>query len=539
LEQVLRSPQRSYFSWYQVEAPAPAGLDSDDSHDSHHAEPSRRSADIMTLTHLRPLTDHELTGDALADETVRLDFERFRSAVRATAGLLAEHGVGRGDVVAVVLPNRVELVVTMYAAWLLGAALTPVNPALTEDEVSYQLSDGDARVAVVDAASRSLVKNVPVLDVDSLLAASEGQPARELATGPEPDDLALLIYTSGTTGRPKGVRLDHANVSAMTTALQRAMRFTDDDRSLLILPLFHVNAIMLSVVAPLSVGGSAVILPRFNAKTFWASVEKERPTYFSAVPAIYVFLGALPAEVEPDLASLRFVLCGAAPMPPAAIVDFESRYGVPLVEGYGLSESTVALTVNPIEGPRKSGTVGKPLPDLEVAIMNEDGDLLAPGLDGEIVARGATIMRGYLGKPTETAAALKNGWLHTGDVGHFDEDGYLVLVDRKKELIIRGGENISPSEVEAVFAAHPSVLEVAVVGRPDPVMGEEPVAFVVAASGYEIDADELLDSARTVLAKFKVPKEVRVVASLPRNAIGKVVKAPLREILTTAESSSP
>jgi acyl-CoA synthetase (AMP-forming)/AMP-acid ligase II len=489
----------------------------------------------MTLTHLHPLTDHELTGDAVADESVRLDYDAFRAAVGATARLLAAHGVGRGDVVAVVLPNRVELVVTMYAAWQLGAALTPVNPALTEDEISYQLSDGNARVAVVDAVSMARVAGVRVIDVEEILAATADGLEQD-ATGPQRDDLALLIYTSGTTGRPKGVRLDHANISAMTQSLVEYIKFTAHDRALLILPLFHVNAILISVVAPLAVGGSAVILPRYDARTFWTSIERERPTYFSAVPAIYVFLSAMPAEVKPDTSSLRFVICGAAPMPPSAIVDFETRYRVPLVEGYGLSESTVALTVNPLEGPRKAGTVGRPLPGIEVAIMNDDGELLAPGLVGEVVARGATIMRGYLGKPTETAAALKDGWLHTGDVGHFDEDGYLKLVDRKKDLIIRGGENISPSEVEAVLAQHASVLEVAVVGRPDPVMGEEPVAFVVAAEGQVINPHELLDSVRTVLAKFKVPKEIRIVEALPRNAVGKVLKPALREVLV-AEST--
>jgi long-chain acyl-CoA synthetase len=491
----------------------------------------------MNLVQLRPILDLERTGDAVADERVRLDYETFRGAVRSTAGLLAEHGVGRGDVVAVVLPNRVELVVTMYAAWLLGAALTPVNPALTEDEVSYQLTDGNARVAVVDAASKALVTSVPVIDVDAVLAATS-EAAPEAASGPQPDDLALLIYTSGTTGRPKGVRLDHANVAAMTASLVTGMRFTADDRALLILPLFHVNAIMLSVVTPLAVAGSSVILPRFDAKTFWASVEKERPTYFSAVPAIYVFLGALPPDVKPDVASLRFVICGAAPMPPTAIVDFESRYGVSLIEGYGLSESTVALTVNPLDGRRKAGTVGIPLPDIEVAIMNDDGEPVPSGVDGEVVARGATIMRGYLGKPEETAAALKNGWLHSGDVGHFDADGYLVLVDRKKDLIIRGGENISPSEVEAALAAHPGVLEAAVVGRPDPGMGEEPVAFLVARAGFELDPDEVLGRVRTVLAKFKVPKEIRIIDALPRNAVGKIVKAPLREMLTPSDRGS-
>jgi acyl-CoA synthetase (AMP-forming)/AMP-acid ligase II len=329
----------------------------------------------------------------------------------------------------------------------------------------------------------------------------------------------------------------------MTRSLDAHIHFAPADRALLILPLFHVNAIMISIVAPLAAGGSAMILPRYDARTFWTSVERERPTYFSAVPAIYVFLSALPAEATPDTSSLRFAICGAAPMPPSAIVDFETRYRVPIVEGYGLSESTVALTVNPLEGPRRAGTVGKPLPGIEVAIMHDDGQLVRSGVDGEVVARGASIMRGYLGKPAETAAALRDGWLHTGDVGHLDDDGYLVLVDRKKDLIIRGGENISPSEVEAVLARHPGVLEVAVVGRPDPVMGEEPIAFAVATAGHALDTEELLDSLRTVLAKFKIPKEIKVVDSLPRNAVGKILKPALREALidtnTTPDRAHP
>jgi long-chain acyl-CoA synthetase len=372
------------------------------------------------------------------------------------------------------------------------------------------------------------------LDVSDILARDSATvTSSESIPSPQPDDLALLIYTSGTTGRPKGVRLDHANVAAMTNALTAALGLTSSDRALLVLPLFHVNAIMISVVAPLAVGASSVLLPKFDHRTFWKSVETERPTFFSAVPAIYLLLNALPEDVKPDTSSLRFVICGAASMPASAIADFEARYGVPLVEGYGLSESTVALTVNPIEGPRKAGTVGLPLPGVEVAIMSDSGELLAWGEDGEVVARGATIMRGYLGRPDETTAALKGGWLHTGDIGHFDEDGYLVLVDRKKDLIIRGGENISPSEVEAVLASHAGVLEAAVVAKPDPVMGEEPIAFIVVTEGGQLDIAELFEYARSVLAKFKVPKEIRVVDSLPHNAVGKILKAPLRESLVS------
>jgi long-chain acyl-CoA synthetase len=479
----------------------------------------------MTLPHLRPILDSDLTGDAVVDPSVRLDHPAFRAAVGRMTTQLAKAGIGRGDVVAVVLPNRAELVVVMYAAWALAATVTPVNPALTEDEVSYQLADSHARVAVVDASSWRLVADVPTIAVDRVLGA--GAPERH-TSAPQAGDLALLIYTSGTTGRPKGVELDHANLAAMTDALTDALALTATDRALLVLPLFHVNAIMLSVVAPLAVGGSTVLLERFESKTFWPSVIGEGATYFSAVPALYMLLTALPAEVTPDTSRLRFAVCGAAPMPPAAIIEFETRYRVPVIEGYGLSESTVALTVNRPDGIRRAGSVGRPLPGVEVQIVDDSGTPQPAGVDGEVIARGATIMRGYLNKPAETAAALRDGWLHTGDVGHLDEDGYLVLVDRKKDLVIRGGENISPSEVEAVLVAHPDVLEVAVVGRPDPVMGEEPVAFVVPRDAAAFDDQAVLDHARAVLARFKVPQEIRLVATLPRNALGKVVKAELR-----------
>src|SRR6185503_13173593 len=202
-----------------------------------------------------------------------------------------------------------------------------------------------------------------------------------------------------------------------------------------------------------------------------------------------LLLNALPKDVKPDTSSLRFVICGAAPMPASAIADFDVRYGVPLVEGYGLSESTVALTVNPIDGPRKAGTVGLPLPGVEVAIMSDSGELLASGEDGEVVARGATMMRGYLGRPDETTAALKGGWLHTGDIGHFDEDGYLVLVDRAKDMIIRGGENIYPREIEAVVHQLPQIAEAAVVGRPDPTYGEVPVLYVSTHPGTTVTVE--------------------------------------------------
>jgi acyl-CoA synthetase (AMP-forming)/AMP-acid ligase II len=348
----------------------------------------------------------------------------------------------------------------------------------------------------------------------------------------------LLIYTGGTTGRPKGVMLDHANLVATAAMIVDWFEMTPAERCLLVLPLFHVNGIMVSVVSPLVAGGSTVIAPRFDPKTFWDLVEEVRPTFFSAVPTIYAMLTALPTDVRPDTSSLRAVVCGAAPMPAAAIRDFESRYGVPIVEGYGQSEGTVVTTVNPLRGLHKPGTVGLPLPGQQVRIVGSDDEPLPSGQVGEVTVRGPNVMRGYLGKPEETAHTLRGGWLHTGDLGRFDDDGYLVLVDRVKDMIIRGGENIYPKEIEDALYAHPSVLEAAVVGQPHPLFGEEPVAFVVLRTGLTAEPDELVEHCKSLLAKFKVPRAVVIESNLPKTSIGKIAKPALRERVSSPSAGT-
>jgi acyl-CoA synthetase (AMP-forming)/AMP-acid ligase II len=304
----------------------------------------------------------------------------------------------------------------------------------------------------------------------------------------------------------------------------------DETRSLLVLPLFHVNGIMVSVMSPLLAGGSTFIAERFDAATFWETVERTRPTFFSAVPTIYSLLVSRPGG-QADTKALRFVICGAAPMPRELIGEFEHRYGVPIVEGYGLSECTVCCTLNPLHGPRKAGTVGLPLPGVDVGVVDGQDRSLPAGQTGEVVVRGPNVMRGYLGRTGETAEVLRGGWLHTGDVGRFDEDGYLTLVDRVKDLIIRGGENIYPKEIEDVLHGHPAVLEAAVVGQPDAVFGEQPVAFVALRSGRSTRPEELIEYCRLSLARYKVPRTVYIEAALPKNALGKLAKPVLRERL--------
>lgn len=352
------------------------------------------------------------------------------------------------------LPNQVEFVVAMFAAWRLGAAVTPINPGLTSKEATHQLVDSGAKL-LINASGEVLVPNLQSVPVATLEtgASYTGVPFEE------PGALALLIYTSGTTGLPKGVMLDHANIEAMSQMGRNSLKVTAADHCLLILPLFHVNGIVVSTLVPLSSGGRVSIRKRFNVDTFFEDVEWLRPTYFSAVPTIYAMLSALPREVKPYTSSLRYGICGAAPASAQLLEKFEARFGFPLLEGYGLSEGTCASTINPFDGLRKVGTVGLPFIGQRIAIADPSGVHLPQGATGEVLVQGPNVMRGYLGKPEETAKTIVDGWLHTGDIGRIDEDGYLAIVGRLKEMIIRGGENIYPKEIEDVLCEFPGFLK--------------------------------------------------------------------------------
>ncbi|MEU3782801.1 AMP-binding protein [Streptomyces sp900129855] len=464
-------------------------------------------------------------GAAVSDGHQSLTNTQLLSRVRAAARQLQDLGTGPGDVVALKLTNRVEFVLLLFAAWRLGATVTPVNPSMTNAEVDRQLKDSGARLLVVEDGSAAVAQGVAVLSVGALY---EGTVEPDQAPLLDPATLALLIYTSGTTGVPKGVMLDHGNIDAMVEMGRQALEVGPADRCLLILPLFHVNGIVVSVLMPLLVGASVVIAGRFDPRTFFDLVERERPSFFSAVPTIYSMLAALPDEVRPDTSSLRFGVCGAAPASAELLTRFEARYGFPLVEGYGLSEGTCGSTINPVAGPRRAGTVGLPFPGQEIRIVGADGVEVAPGGDGEVVVRGANVMRGYLGRPDETAKVIVNGWLHTGDVGHLDADGYLTLVGRSKDVIIRGGENIYPKEIEDVLAGDPSVLEAAVIGVPDQKWGEVVVAYVQPRPGSAVDVEALKALCTRSLTGYKRPTAFFVVEAIPKNAVGKIDKTSLR-----------
>jgi len=459
----------------------------------------------------------------MRDTKTELTHAEVAARTEAIAEQFAAAGVRRGDVVAVMLPNQVELLLGLMAAWRLGAAATPVNPVFTANEAGYQIADSGARLLL--AADPAADYGVPVLTPDELST----RPSGSLPTpDTRADDLALLIYTSGSTGRPKGVMLDHANLTAMAASIGAAMKLGPNDSCLLVLPLFHVNAILVSCLAPIMAGGQVTILSRFAPDTFLAALSRYRATYFSAVPAIYARLAELPPEQLGDTSSVRFAVCGAAPVSVELLRRSESRFGFPIIEGYGLTEGTCASTINPLDGIRKPGTVGVALPGQRVAIMLADGLFAAPGEPGEVVIKGPNVMRGYLGRPEATAETIVDGWLHTGDVGVLDDDGYLTIVDRIKDMIIRGGENIYPKEIESVLCRHGAVLQAAVIGVPHEVYGEVPVAYVAAYPDASVTADELLALCRVNLTKIKIPTAVHIVPELPKNPVGKIDKPALR-----------
>ena len=441
-------------------------------------------------------------------------------ASAAAAAALAARGVDRGDRVVLCSATPSRFVDAYLGALRMGAIVVLLNPACSEGEAAHVARDSDPAAAVVDDAQRGtwISRAAPslraVLDTAALPAEAGGggPPLDDLG----PDDPALLMYTSGTTGTPKGALLRHGNLLASAAAVGHAWRWTDADRLVLALPLFHAHGLAVGLNGTLLAGASAVLLPRFDAAAVLDAAREHEATLFFGVPTMYARLAAEPRAAE--LAGLRLCVSGSAALAPSLFALIEELSGQRVLERYGLTE-TLMNTSNPYDGERRPGTVGLPLPGVEVQ--------LAGGDRGEIRVRGPNVFAGYWRNPEATAAVLdKDGWFSTGDVGEHDEKGYLRIVGRTRELIITGGYNVYPREVEDALMAHPLVAEAAVVGLPSEEWGEVVTAFVVKRDP-DLDADALLVHARERLAPYKVPRQVRFVAALPRNALGKVVKQRL------------
>jgi long-chain acyl-CoA synthetase len=489
-------------------------------------------------------------ADELGDEQFVRDARRawrygeFADRVAEIAGGLRALGVRRGDVVGVVLRNGPEYLEVWWAILWLGAVFNPVNPELTVSEAAGILGDSGAGVVVcgeslageLDDRRDQLPQLRELVIVDQAaadpLSSLRGAAAVEHAESVQPDDLAALVYTSGTTGRPKGAMLTHRNFLANAWMLAEPLPLSRGDTMGMVLPLFHVNAQVVTTIVPLLIGGRVAMWDRFSASTFWDTVAQFEPVTFSSVPTMLAALLHAPGAEEAETNTLRFVICGAAPLSPALFRRFEQKFGLKVLEGYGLTEGTCCSTINPFLGPRKIGSIGIPTRGQQVVILDEHGSEAADGAVGEVCVRGPNVMQGYYNRPDATGETLRHGWLHTGDVGYRDADGFLFLVDRKKDMIIRGGENIYPREIEDVLLEHPGVQGAAVIGRPDEIRGEEVHAVLVLAPGTELS--EIEAHCRMSLAAFKVPSSWARVEELPKTSTGKIDKKPLREGLSGA-----
>ncbi len=459
-------------------------------------------------------------------------YGQLRRQVDAVAAQLNQFGLGRGDRIAMALPNGLETIVSFLAASTVGTA-APLNRAYTLEEFKFYLADTGARALIVPptdcdearaAAGDQVLLIEAALDGDGRVKLSSVQNAGAPRAGdyPNPNDIALILHTSGTTSRPKRVPLSHANLMISARIVAETYQLTREDISLCVMPLFHVHGLVASTFATLFTGGTVVIPPRFNPLSFWSTVRDHRVSWYSAVPTIHqVLLARTKAGTKPAGAEhLRFIRSCSAPLPPKLMAEVEERFGAPLLEAYGMTEAAHQMSSNPLPpGTRKPGSVGCGTA-VSIAILNKAGDLLPAGSTGEVSIQGPNVFSGYEGNAEANSTSFSNGWFRTGDQGYLDTEGYLTLVGRIKELINRGGEKISPREIDEALLTHPAVAEAVCFGIADRVYGEE-VAAAVVLSGSATEA-ELIAHCRLSLSDFKCPKAIYIVEAIPRGATGKI-----------------
>jgi long-chain acyl-CoA synthetase len=458
-------------------------------------------------------------------------------AANRVAHALRALGLGPGDRVVVLLPNCPEVLQAYAAILKAGGVIVPVVFLLSPEEVRHILADSEAKVVVTAAQFLDKLDgwSGPVVLVgggdgghawDDLVAGH----ADDFATVERDDaDLAVILYTAGTTGRPKGVALSHANLASNARAAASLYELDRTAWALMVLPLSHSYGLTVMNAGNI-LGTRGVLLRWFNPEGVLETIQHYRVQSMSAVPTMLVYLLNYPDAKRFDTSSMRLWGSGAAPLPVEIVEPFEQKFGGRILEGYGLTEASPVVSAHRLSGVRKLGSVGQALPGVEIAILDDDDRPRPAGDVGEVCVRGPNVMQGYYRLPEETARTLRHGWLHTGDMGRLDAEGFLYIVERKKDLIIRGGFNIYPREVEEVLYAHPAVAEAAVVGVRDPLMGEEVLAFVALKAGATADAGALLAFCQDRLAKYKCPKQVRFVDALPKSPIGKILRKELRRL---------
>jgi long-chain acyl-CoA synthetase len=464
----------------------------------------------------------------------RVNYAVLASRIRTYAGTLQQHcGVQKGDRVGILLKNSPQFVYALYAALKSGTTVVPINTFLKAPEVQHIVDDCKLQCLITDADFAdvtSKLERIRCVTPAELEAAQAGAPAWPTVAAA---DLALIIYTSGTTGKSKGAMLTHDNIASNVRSCITALEETDHDRLTLLLPMFHSFMLTVCIFTPLSMGAGIVLIKSVQPfKNALKEMIRGRATILVGIPQLFQAMAQAKVPFWLHwLLHLRMAVSGAAPLPRETLDTFERKFRFPLLEGYGLSEASPVVSFNPYHGVRKAGSVGLPLPDIEVKIFDDLGRELTFDHVGEIVVRGPNVMQGYYNQPSETATTLRSGWLHTGDMGKKDRDGYIYIVDRRKEMLLVRGMNVYPREIEEVLYTFPNVHEAAVVARADEKRGEVPIAFVSPNPGAALDAEELLRYCRERLADYKLPREIRIVPALPRTGTGKIAKLELKKTL--------
>lgn len=453
--------------------------------------------------------------------------------------LLRDLGIKAGDRVALSCYNTPEFIYSYFSIVKSGAVVIPINLTLTLDEIAYVLHNSNAQFLIihekilsklgipVEGLQKSLgLKKVLILNKETTekiktLTAHSPIPI-------DPQSLSTILYTSGTTGKPKGAMLSHYNLIENAISCADALHPVGKDVFISVLPMFHTFGFTTSVLLPLYMGSSLVIHETFHPKEIVHSMTENQISVFCGVPSMFIVLAQALKEGKATFPSLRLAISGGSPLPVEILTLFIHHYKIPLMEGYGLTEASPVVSFNPVLGEKKPGSVGLPLLNVEVKILAEDGTPLPQGEAGEIAVKGPNVMQGYLGLPEETKQTIRNGELYTGDIGYLDHDGYLFIVDRKKEMIITRGLNVYPREIEEVLYQHPSILEAAVIGYPDEVRGEVVKAFIVLKNGEAMNKKDIMDFLKPKLAAYKLPRIIEFLPELPKNATGKINKKELK-----------
>lgn len=485
-------------------------------------------------------------------------YAEFDLSVSMFASALKELGVERGEKIAFLLGNTPHYLISLYATMRIGATAVPINPLYTPDEISFILENSDAKAVIaidqllplVEVACQTFptIENYIVCEMSpdageklaalSAVVQSKVHPFSVLMkrsklltemVSVDGNESAVILYTSGTTGHPKGAMLTHKNIYSNARDVGDYLNFTEDDRIVATLPLFHVFALTVVANAPLLKGATILLEPRFSPGDIFRLVREQKATVFAGVPTMYNFLYQYPEGQTKDFETVRLSISGGSSLPVSLLHDFEEKFQVRVSEGYGLSEASPVTCFNPLDRERVPGSIGTNIMNVENKIVDEMGEEVPDNEVGELIVRGPNVMKGYYKQPEETAAAIRDGWLYTGDLARRDENGYFYIVDRKKDMIIVGGFNVYPREVEEVLFSHREIVEAAVVGVPDKNFGEEVHAYVVLKEGSDTTEQMIQEFCAKRLVKYKVPKYIEFLEELPKNTTGKILRRSLKK----------